>query len=117
MPKISNTTQYPKLTSDTISTNDFVIGTRNSDNATRNFPLGAILATTLSAKIIDNITLDDATTYQSDTLIGATGVWAFFDGQHMNTANLIDSFDSETGTIAFNTDYTPFNGEINILYF
>lgn len=118
MPKISNTTEYPKLTSGTISTDDFLIGTRASDNATRNFPIGAILAAVDAAKVITGETLDNATTYQNDLLIGATSTpWVFFDGNQLNTINFVSGFDADTGTITFNSDYTPLNGAIGIIYF
>jgi len=117
MPKISNTTEYPKLTSATISVLDFVIGTRNSTGVTNNFPIGAILATVASANVVDGIELDGVTEYQNDLFIGANGVWAFYDGQHLNTVNYIASFDSNTGTITFNTDYTPIVGTMSFLYF
>ena len=117
MPKISNTTEYPKLTSDTVSTLDFLPGTQNSTGLTKNFPLGAIAAIIQAATVINDITLDEADTYQNDSLIGKTGAWAFYNGQHLNTINYIDSFDSDTGTITFNSDYTPLEGEMNILYF
>ena len=117
MSKINNTGEYPKLTSETINVLDFVIGTQNSTNLTKNFPIGAMIAAINAATIIDSVTLDEVETYQSDLFIGASGVWAFYDGQQLNTVNYIDSFDSETGTITFNATYTPIVGDMGFIYF
>jgi len=117
MPKISNTDEYAKLTNATINILDFVIGTQNNTGATKNFPIGSILASVLSAKVIDDISLNEVNSYQNDQLIDANGVWGFFNGEHMNTVNLISNFEPDTGTITFNSDYGPYAGELNILYF
>jgi len=117
MPKISNTDEYAKLTNATINILDFVIGTQNSTGATKNFPIGSILAAVLSTKVIDDISLNEVNSYQNDLLINANGVWGFFNGEHMNTVNLISNFEPDTGTITFNSDYGPYAGELNILYF
>lgn len=115
MGKINNITLYSKLTSATISVDDYVIGTKNSTGLTNNFPLGTLLTLASTAKVIDNITLSSDNDYQNDLLIDATGVWAFFQGEQMNTANLISSFDSVTGTVVFVGG--PYTGELNLLYF
>lgn len=117
MPKISNDTEYPKLDSGTINVLDYLIGTQNGTLLTKNFPIGVILAAVNSAKVIDSVPLSGVSTYQNDAFIGANGVWAFYDGQQLNTVNYIDSFDSVTGTITFNALYTPITGDMGFIYF
>lgn len=123
MPKISNKTEYPSVTSGTIALPDFLIGTQNSTGLTVTFPISVIKALIEggggSGVSFLTVNIEDANTYQSNSLIGATNVWLYFNGQEMETAGLLaeDFFDSDTGTVTFNTDYAPFNGELKLFYY
>lgn len=70
--------------------------------------------------VYDSLTADlsNASTYQNNSLIGVdeNSIFAFFAGSEMQGTNLISSFDSLTGTITFNSTYTPLYGDIKILY-
>ena len=94
----------------------YLVGHNEFTDENIKVPFNDFLAEVAGIQLLDNVTLSEASTYQNDSLIGATVVWAFFAGEHMNTSNLITSFNSTTGTIVFNSSFTPLDGEINILY-
>lgn len=115
MGKISNTTLYPVATS--LANNDLFIFTVNATGATKTVRVSTLISA-ISGGTIFTDTLVDASTYQNDLLIGAseTDYLCVFGGSDLRTQGLITTLDSITGTITFDSDFTPYSGTITVIY-
>jgi len=111
MPKINNKQEYPVVNEQNISLDDFLIGTVSATGTTRTFPIRSIKAL-LDGKMVKIVSLSGASSYQNNDFVGANDIYGFTQGQEIKTGGMIDSFNSTTGEIAFNSSFTPFTGEI-----
>lgn len=114
--KFSDFTAYTTAALLALASNSYVyiVGHNEFTDENIKIPFNDFIATISEFSIIET-TLSAATTYQNDNLIDVSeaNVWAFWAGQEMDTANLISSFTSASGTITFTTAIT---GPIRILY-
>lgn len=111
MPKISDKSEYPALSEQNISLDDFLIGTVKSTGTTRTFPIRSIKAL-LDGKMVKIVTLSNATSYQNNDFIDANDIYGFTQGQEIKTGGMISNFNDTTGEVTFDNSFTPFSGEI-----
>jgi len=109
MGKIQDNTLYPIKNP---QAGDYVVGTRFLDGKTVNFSFSSIAPLVGGLNLIQ-ATLSGDTTYQSNSLIGASRAVVFVGGFEAYSSGQLSGINFTTSTVTFNESQT---GNITILF-